>query len=130
MRLQEDIHWVKSELQECQKLGGSKINIHIHVAAKKSIYTKGDFEKEIESEETNLNEEDWLIDYGKPSVTSILKLMAGSLAARNMIVCSGSDSLKREVSSIVSELQSLVFNNDLVRSNVEEIYLHTESFGW
>ncbi|KAG8202181.1 putative ferric reductase transmembrane component, partial [Candida africana] len=130
VRLQEDIHWVKSELQECQKLGGSKIDIHIHVAAKKSIYTKGDFEKEIESEETNLNEEDWLIDYGKPSVTSILKLMAGSLAARNMIVCSGSDSLKREVSSIVSELQSLVFNNDLVRSNVEEIYLHTESFGW
>ena len=61
----QDIHWVKSELQECQKLGGSKINIHIHVAAKKSIYTKGDFEKEIESEETNLNEEDWLIDYGK-----------------------------------------------------------------
>ena len=85
------------------KLGGSKIDINIHVAAKKSIYTKGDFEKEIESEETNLNEEDWLIDYGKPSVTSILKLMAGSLAARNMIVCSGSDSLKREVSSIVSE---------------------------
>lgn len=56
--------------------------------------------------------------------------MIGGFSNRNMIVCSGSDSMKREVSQTVSELQALVFNNDRYTSNVEEIYLHTESFSW
>ncbi|KAL6451535.1 FRE7 Ferric/cupric reductase transmembrane component 7 [Candida maltosa Xu316] len=127
----EDIEWVKSELLECQKFGGNKVDIQIHVTGVKTVTSESDdMEKEIESEVSNQLDVDWKISYGKPSVSRLLKSLTSSFLVRNMVVSSGSDSLKREVSSTVSELQALVFNNDLRGSNVEEIYLHTESFGW
>lgn len=132
VRQLEDVNWVKSELLECQKSAGNKIDIKIHVVgdAKSDTEKIGDSEKEIGSESGEFMENEFSISYGKPSVSLILKSLIGGFYARNMVVCSGSDSMKREVSSTVSELQALVFNNDHYQTNVEEIYLHTESFCW
>lgn len=45
---------------------------------------------------------------------------------RNCFICSGSDSLRYTVGNSVAGLQAKVFSN----KNVEECYLHSESFGY
>ncbi|CAI4770108.1 AKH_1a_G0046830.mRNA.1.CDS.1 [Saccharomyces cerevisiae] len=45
---------------------------------------------------------------------------------RNCFICSGSDSLRYTVGNSVASLQAKVFSN----KNVEECYLHSESFGY
>ena len=132
VRKLQDINWIRSELLECQKLAGNKVDIQIHVVEDGNpvTETKVDLEKEISSESSHDSYDEFSVNFGKPSVSAILKSMIGGFSNRNMIVCSGSDSMKREVSQTVSELQALVFNNDRYTSNVEEIYLHTESFSW
>ena len=47
-----------------------------------------------------------------------------------MVVCSGADSMKQETSRTIANLQPMIFNNDINNLRIEEIYLHTESFGW
>ncbi|RCK65603.1 Ferric/cupric reductase transmembrane component 7 [Candida viswanathii] len=132
VRQLEDVSWIRSELLECQRLGGSKVDIQIHVTGnpQPAVEKQPDPEKELGTESSSADESELPISYGRPSVSGILMSMIGRFSSRNMIVCSGSDSMKREVSSTVSELQALVFNNDKYTTNVEEIYLHTESFAW
>ena len=45
---------------------------------------------------------------------------------RNCFICSGSDSLRYTVGNSVAGLQAKVFSD----KNVEECYLHSESFGY
>ena len=68
--------------------------------------------------------------YGKPDITQVLRTASVILGRRNMIVSSGSDSMKAAVSQVASKLQARVFNSDANHQGVEEVYLHTESFGW
>ncbi|CAI5760365.1 unnamed protein product [Candida verbasci] len=116
VRKTEDVNWIDEKLKECQKLLGNKLDIQLHVC-----------EKEVDEKYI---ENDLQYIYDKPSVKKIITNLVNTLTTRNMFICSGSDSMKREVSKSVSELQSLIFNNDYEATNIEEIYLHTESFGW
>ncbi|KAI5956001.1 FRE7 [Candida theae] len=144
VRYQKNIKWIEDELIRCQNILGRKLQLDIRVCdyllemkpvgleKKKNVVDDDDDdddEKHIESEQdgasTNLP-----ITYGKPDVRAILTSLTSSFAKRNIVVCSGSHSMQRQVSQTVSDLQPLVFNNDLRNTNVEEIYLHTECFGW
>ena len=132
VRHQKDIKWIEDELTKCQEVLGNKLQLDIRVCnylvEMKKLDDKIDTEKSIESDEAAGVK--LPITYGKPDVRAILNSLTTSFAKRNIIVCSGSNSMQTQVSQTASEFQSLVFNNDLRNTNVEEIYLHTECFGW
>lgn len=138
VRFQSNIKWIETELIKCQNILGNKLDLDIRVCHEDLIEMKqvhaddsADIEKTIESEqESSSNSNKLPLTFGKPNIVSILSSLTTSFAPRNIIVCSGSQSMQRQVSQTVSDLQSLIFNNDLRNTNVEEIYLHTECFGW
>ncbi|KAI3404765.2 FRE7 [Candida oxycetoniae] len=125
----EDTNWIREELNQCQAILGSKLQMEILVCHRTNmIEDNDDSEKSIESKSSDIVACN--VTFEKPNVSEVLKSLTSSFARRNLIVSSGSISMKRQVSSTVSQLQELIFNNDLKNTNVEEIYLHTESFGW
>ncbi|KAG7664394.1 FRE7 [[Candida] subhashii] len=142
IRKEEHIDWIRDELLQCQKLAGDAINIQIYVseedAEKAKVVDDNKTEEklccEIDSSDdpnsTVGSIHEFSITYKKPSIPEVITSLGHTLSRRNIFISSGSDSMKEEVSNSVSKLQSLVFNNDILASNVEEIYLHTESFGW
>lgn len=140
IRKAEHINWIRDELMECQKLARGSINIQIYISEEtlnEKMTTKVEsFEKESQQESTDdpnstvTSIDDFTLSYQKPCIPDLVKNLGLTLSRRNIFISSGSDSMKQEVSNSVSELQSLVFNNDRLNSYVEEIYLHTESFGW
>ncbi|KAK6199607.1 ferric reductase transmembrane component 7 [Scheffersomyces amazonensis] len=142
IRSHEDIKWIRSELIKCKSIGGDQINISIYTARNNNtvgdvkegieMSNMDDYEQYIESRDVDLKSEDngITVHNYKPSVTRVVNDLRGSLLRRNFIVCSGSDSMKSQVSGAVSNLQALIFNNDFNHSYIEEIYLHSESFGW
>lgn len=65
------------------------------------------------------------IHYFKPSGSELIKKAKEELCSKNIFLVSGSDSMKKQVSNSVADLQSQVFKS----SEISEIYLHTESFG-
>ncbi|RLV92801.1 Ferric/cupric reductase transmembrane component 7 [Spathaspora sp. JA1] len=143
VRQSESINWIRDELMECQKLAGDYIQIHIYVTDSELVDQKIELDS-IEKKNSTVIEntvgnsesdslvcsfpKEFTIDYKKPSISRIVSNL--KLSRRNIIVSSGSASMKKEISSATSKLQSLIFNNDIHNSHVEEIYLHTESFGW
>ena len=144
--------WFREELDRCKAILGDKLHIDIRVchdstnnatpSSSNFDDSSSDQEKLIESKdsnpiaEANIKLHDKSCHHAsativKPNIPQIVhNLAASTFQRRNMIVCSGSESMKRQVSSTVSKLQGLVFNNDRSRTQIEEIYLHTESFGW
>ncbi|CAK9441997.1 uncharacterized protein LODBEIA_P58030 [Lodderomyces beijingensis] len=126
-------NWIRQELDRCQQLLGSKLQIDIracHNATYPASASASDLEKQVDAKPCGGCSTELEQKFERPNITKILYSMASSFSRRNMVICSGSDSMKREVSNAVSNLQTLVFNNDFRNTNVEEIYLHTESFGW
>ncbi|CUM56727.1 uncharacterized protein AC631_04133 [Debaryomyces fabryi] len=139
IRRYEDLSWIETELNRCLGIAGDYIHADIYVcqdgneqqqtsqeikASKSSL----EIEKTIEARSTasdGIN-----LHYFKPYIPDILFNLSRTLGRRNMVVCSGSDSTKNETSRTISSLQALIFNNDINNLGIEEIYLHTESFGW
>ncbi|ODV81294.1 uncharacterized protein CANTADRAFT_25485 [Suhomyces tanzawaensis NRRL Y-17324] len=138
----EDIAWVREELERCQSVAGDYINIDIYISrdhnelpAEKAIDEKnaGESDKSAHDMETEFSVSSsahFNIHNYKPDLRSVLNGLKVSFARRNMIVSSGSDSMRLAISSEVSKLQALVFNNDLNLNSIEEVFLHSESFGW
>lgn len=62
----------------------------------------------------------------KLSTADVMKEIKETLNDRNIFIISGSDSMKVSISNEVASLQKEVFKNP----NVNEVYLHSESFGW
>lgn len=62
----------------------------------------------------------------KPDVKQLVKDKIDDLQQRNIFIVSGTDSMKVSVSNEIASLQKQVFANN----NVDEIYLHSETFGW
>jgi predicted ferric reductase len=62
----------------------------------------------------------------KPDAKELVRETCDSLGQRNMYIVSGSDSMKIQVSNAIAAMQTQVF----ARNGVQEIYLHSESFGW
>lgn len=137
IRHTDDLKWTEPELNRCIDMAGNLINVDIYVchddprdkgSETRSFKDGSDIEKTILRTSTPnpaIN-----IHHFRPFVPQIVNNLAPSFSKRNMVVCSGSDSTKVEASQTVASLQSLVFNNDLNNLGIEEIYLHTESFGW
>lgn len=142
----EDVQWFRRELIESVQKASVNIAIDIYVTEPSSVHAEET--KEIEEGdkvalknqdlentydrtlENSFFPEEISIHYHKPDVK---KLMAGlrlSLLRRNIIVCSGSDSMKSAISSCAAAFQTAIFNNDVHYTSVEEVYLHTETFGW
>lgn len=141
----DDLNWIRDELTRCISELGNIINASVYVCEyseekkekkEKNIVEKKSFDVDTENTlETPLmyNETHQMsITYGKPDISNILVSMRSTFKKRNMIVSSGSDSMKSLVSSTISNFQPMIFNSDLYphSQNIEEIYLHTESFGW
>ncbi|CAY86675.1 hypothetical protein P301_O30076 [Saccharomyces cerevisiae P301] len=64
------------------------------------------------------------LKYYKPSLDQLMNQY--DIGSKNCFVCSGSDSLKTTVSNTVAKLQLKVFSKE----QIDECYLHTESFGY
>ena len=134
VRHQKDIKWIEDELTKCQETLGNKLQLDIRVCHHQDkVEEIGDKKLDLEKSADSSNQVSFArfpITYGKPHIEEILNSLKTGLSRRNMFVCSGSPSMLGQVSQTVSEFQSLIFNNDLTNTNVEEVYLHTESFSW
>lgn len=150
VRHEDSIDWIRDELEKCKKITGDFISIDIYTAdqaqeeevaqdsaekaeklqssAEGSLDEVSDAIKRFESNSSSNSS--FNIHDIKPSVSKILQSLKSQLGRRTMIVSSGSDSMKSEVCAKVSNFQPYIFNNDANKSSIEEIYLHTESFGW
>lgn len=134
-----DLKWIEKELNRCLEIAGEHIGIDIYIChdEKEEQLVSGDVKQakaamDIENTIQSLStpHETINLHYSKPCIPDILLNLSHKLRRRNMIVCSGSDSTKHQTRSTVSNMQSLIFNCDVNNLDVEEIYLHTESFGW
>ncbi|KAI5970814.1 hypothetical protein CANMA_000233 [Candida margitis] len=134
VRNQSDVAWFQDELIKCQEILGRKLHLDIRVChfpdqVENPAGTKVDLEKSMDSE-TMVNIPAFPVTYGKPKIAQILNSLKTSLSRRNIFICSGSPTILGQVSQTVSDLQYLIFNNDLRHTGVEEVYLHTENFSW
>ncbi|KAK6455909.1 ferric reductase transmembrane component 7 [Scheffersomyces xylosifermentans] len=128
VRQQDDIKWIRDELIKCKDVAGEYITIDIYDLIKKSFEV--DVENQVDSNTSSTSTDPFNVHMYKPSINRVLGDMRHTLGRRNMIVSSGSESMKAQVSTVASHFQALIFNNDLNNSCIEEIYLHTETFGW
>lgn len=128
VRHADNVNWIKQELIRCQELAGEYIKIDIFISRDDvPVLEQEEKKSDIESQEVGAS---YNLYNFRPDVSVLLAKLQTTFGRRNMIVSSGSDSMKVEISNKVSELQSLVFNGDIRGGHVEEVYLHTESFGW
>jgi len=104
-----DVQWFEEELNRCYEVASERIIIDIYVTSET---------------EQKISDEKLTIKYGKPNIPSIVSPMRNALLRRNLMVCSGSDSLKREICSLAAEFQTAVFSN----LHVEEVCLYTETY--
>lgn len=112
----EDMEWAKLEIENSSKQEGRNIRVVIYVC-NDSIKT----EKKIPLTGAS-------VIFLKPDFNSIVSRMGLDLGVRNMFVCSGSHSMYRSVTEAVAQLQLYVLRND--QSRVQEVFLHSETFGW
>jgi predicted ferric reductase len=134
-----DLSWIDTELNRCLEIAGDYINTDIYVCHGKSEQQQSsedtktnksalDIEKTIEA--PSISNDAINLHYFRPFIPDILFKLSRTLGRRNMVVCSGADSMKQETSRTIANLQPMIFNNDINNLRIEEIYLHTESFGW
>lgn len=146
IRQSENIEWILPELEtivshysDLVLQSSARVNIHVKedMAGSDSEFMKHlrDSFSQSSSSESESKEELSLkpastdlitIVNAKSNVLDIIKDAGEKLQPRNVFVVSGSDSMKTQVSNSVASLQARVFDN----TNVQEIYLHSESFGW
>ncbi|CUM67319.1 uncharacterized protein PRCAT00005012001 [Priceomyces carsonii] len=136
IRHRSDLDWIASELNRCIDVLDGFISVDIYVTRPEEK-EEHNIEKEKDPMKADLEivgspTEKILpfvsIHYFKPSVMNIVS--RSMLLRRNFIASSGSDSMRCEVSKSVSRLQAHIFNNDINKAFIEEIFLHTETFGW
>lgn len=137
IRHEEHIDWIRDELEQAVTIAGDYVTIDIYITSRRK-FPSGNIISATSSSGNTLNfgekkkfSDGIYIHYEKPKVTDIVLSSARYLRRRAMFVSSGSESIRGSVASGVSSLQSLVLNNDTERSSpIEEIFLHSEGFGW
>lgn len=139
VRHESDIGWIKYELNEALEAAGKKLRIHIYVAEEDASKAKTPTEKDSwsgkkkllsETSEDALLTQGMQVTYGRPDVHDIMAEYRLGLLRRNLIVSSGSDLMKRTVSQAAAEFQVDIVSTNKHQPYIEEVYLHTESFGW
>ncbi|CAK7915359.1 ferric/cupric reductase transmembrane component 7 [[Candida] anglica] len=142
IRHEEHIDWIREQLEQAVSIAGDYVTIDIYVANRKEIPSDktGTIDSPAETEKCIDSSYDSRstfpmginIHYLKPNIEQIVLDSEKYLNRKTMFVSSGSGSMRKSVGSGVSSLQTLVFNSDMNSRPypIEEIYLHTEAFGW
>lgn len=137
VRQSDNVDWIKPELKRALAkynalVEGGSIDINIYVTNDDGMDAKDvqGFLSESEDEKNETLKETTSVVHihnDKPDFQSIVEKKIGrELGRRNMFVVSGSDSMRNAVSNSVANLQSRV----MASANIDEVYLHSESFGW
>lgn len=128
-RYKQDVDWFRDEIDRCIARAAGHLDVIIYVAESGLVEgeTSSSKEPDVKTDEKSL---DMDIIYRKPQMKEVLRSATEQLGRRNMIVSSGSSSMKADVRNVSAKLQARVFNADSNHQGVEEVYLHTETFGW
>lgn len=112
------LEWVRNELQRVVEIAEGRITI--------DIYSVNDYlaKEKIQTIE-GIN-----VHYGKPNILEVGRRFQSNLRRRNLVVSSGSLSMRNAVNLLASEFQTAIFNANTTFANVEEVCLHSEKFGW
>lgn len=159
VRRDSDLSWAMSELRRCQLMAGNfiKITIYIskgsespeyllkekphapHLLSKEGLNTAETLCDKIPekfTQQQSLTSLGYDVTYGdinllsfKPHVGEVVWDLLPTLERRNMFIACGSPAMMGAVGNTVAKMQSLVFNCTSLK-NIEEVYLHTERFGW
>ncbi|SGZ50201.1 CIC11C00000004282 [Sungouiella intermedia] len=113
------IEWIHDELERVIELSQGRITIDIYNVESQSP------EK---LEKLEFSSPAVSIHYGKPNILEVGHSF--QLSRRNLIVSSGSESMRRTVNELASELQTAVISAGANSPYVEEVCLHSETFGW
>jgi ferric-chelate reductase len=140
----ENVEWILTELKTIMDtytdlLRSKSVLIYIYV--KEEIqFSDNSIMKELQTETTSSDSEGEKEDFKtkmshnfiniineKPNVKILISETVPKLDEKNIFIISGSDSMKIQASNSIANLQKEVLKSN---SKVNEIYLHTESFGW
>lgn len=147
IRDSENIDWILPELQKtilkaANLLANGAIEIVIYISNEIGISNTDSLDELLKSksslsldnpdksiQDTSASVSQYIsVQNCKPDFPSIIENdISKKLSYKNMFVVSGSDSMKSSVSTSVANLQKLVLSSS---SKVDEIYLHSETFGW
>lgn len=138
VRRERDIGWIRHELNEAMEQAGQKLEVHVYVAGEEAseVVTAdkdswSSKEKQLSQSSEEISVPSGLqIHYGRPDVHNIMAEYHLKMLRRNLIISSGSDLMKRTVSQKCAEYQTAVLTTDRTQPYIEEVCLHTESFGW
>lgn len=149
VRTLDDVVWFKSEIEKCLEIAGDYIKADIYIchespngevvepkdSPKDDNFDNQSLDKvenNIESKTRSSIENDHSISFlfFKPIVEDLLIQHKPALKRRNMIVSSGSSSMRFAVSNTISSFQALIANKDQTGIDIDEVFLHTETFGW
>lgn len=126
IRYEHDLCWLEQEIFDSLRKAEDIIEVNIYVCRNEpdtsSITSK--------QESDIVRETKKGVIYMRPDIKAVIKAATLLLGKRTMLVSSGSNSMKRTVSRMASSLQTRIFNGDVNNQGIEEVYLHTESFGW
>lgn len=112
--------YIAGEKSQCEVRGESESESY----GKHSDGTQVTIEKAEEAPQSNV-----YMHHVRPDVHQLA--LTSGLLRRTLYVVSGSASMQRAVSSAAAERQKAVINGDILQGSVmEEIYLHSETFGW
>lgn len=112
-----DVAWGREELEKALELAEGRVTIDIYCV-------------EMNGEKSGFQTPNIQIHYGKPDIGEVAMAYKNKLMRRNLIVSSGSDSMRREISKVAAQFQTAIFESSTTTSYVEEVCLHTEAFGW
>lgn len=128
VRQKSDIIWAEDILNEAMDLASNKLKITIYVAGAEALQdsTSSLLEKILERKEIPA----YRIIFQRPDMNTFMAELEPYLHGRNLFVSSGSDLLKRTVARSCAGFQRNIILGNMSLLFVEEVYLHTECFGW
>lgn len=112
------LDWIRDELQRVVDIAKGRITIDIYCVTSDPKFEKFDIISGAK------------VYFGKPNILEVGRRFQKSLRRRNLIVSSGSLSMRRSISSLASEFQATIFNANPTHPYVEEVCLHSEMYGW
>lgn len=144
VKTSDNVEWILPELQKIVNMNedlirSKMININIYISESVESSNTEFLDmlnthvvSESESSESKNNaeiEKTGLVNISnlKPDIKSLVENYRESLQAKNIFILSGSESMKVQASNAIAGLQCEVFNS---KKTVNEIYLHSETFGW
>lgn len=128
IRKREALEWFRNELETAISVETVEVHASIYVTGENTL-DSGEDTSLPDSKELGTKTElmdNISFETGRPNIHALLHAMgSSSFGKKTLVVTSGTSSMNREVGNAVASLQSLVLTD-----KKQEIYLHTEAFGW